>query len=48
MTPLKFVMLIRRKEGLSEEAFHQYWTEKHPVIVNEWLAKHGVIKYTQV
>lgn len=41
-------MFIKRKSGLSEEEFHSYWTEKHPEVVNEWLAKHGVVSYVQV
>ncbi|ETS75803.1 hypothetical protein PFICI_12747 [Pestalotiopsis fici W106-1] len=40
-------MLIKRKPEISEEEFHKYWTEEHPAIVNEWLAKHGVVKYVQ-
>lgn len=45
---LKLTMFIKRKPGLSEEEFHSYWTEKHPAVVNEWLAKHGVVSYVQV
>ncbi|PTB40105.1 uncharacterized protein TrAFT101_004855 [Trichoderma asperellum] len=43
----KLTMFIKRKPGLSEEEFHSYWTEKHPAVVNEWLAKHGVVTYVQ-
>lgn len=45
---LKFTLLVKRKEGMSEDEFHKYWTEKHPEIVNKWLAGHGVIRYIQV
>lgn len=45
---LKLTMMIKRKPEISEEEFHRYWTEKHPAIVNEWLAKHGVVQYVQV
>lgn len=45
--PFKLTMFIKRKPGLSEEEFHSYWTEKHPAVVNEWLTKHGVVKYVQ-
>lgn len=48
MAPLKFVMHIKRKQGMSEESFHEYWSKTHPTVVNAWLAKYGVIKYTQV
>lgn len=44
----RLTMFIKRKSGLSEEEFHSYWTEKHPEVVNEWLAKHGVVSYVQV
>lgn len=45
---LRFTMLIKRKPDISEEEFHKYWTEVHPSVVNEWLAKHGVVQYIQV
>lgn len=44
----KLTFLLKRKPGLSEEEFHSFWTEKHPAVVNEWLAKHGVVNYVQV
>ncbi|KAK4494572.1 hypothetical protein PRZ48_013928 [Zasmidium cellare] len=44
---LKFCMLIKRRQDMSEEDFHKYWTEVHAPIVEKWLAKHGVIRYVQ-
>ncbi|KAF7527510.1 hypothetical protein G7054_g10423 [Neopestalotiopsis clavispora] len=41
-------MLIKRKLDISEEEFHKYWTEMHPSVVNEWLAKHGVVHYYHI
>ncbi|KAJ2990137.1 hypothetical protein NUW58_g3105 [Xylaria curta] len=43
----KITVLVKRKPELSEDEFHNYWAEKHPPVVNKWLAKHGVIKYVQ-
>lgn len=40
--------MVRRKQGTSEEEFSKYWTEQHAPLVREWLAKYGVVKYTQV
>ena len=45
---IRFSMLIKRRPDLSEDEFQHYWTNIHGPIVKEWLAKHGVIKYTQV
>ena len=45
---LKFTMIIKRKQGTTEEEFNKYWTEGHGPIVDKWLAKHGVIRYVQV
>ncbi|KAL6901182.1 hypothetical protein GGI43DRAFT_404218, partial [Trichoderma evansii] len=45
--PFKLTMFIKRKADLGEEEFHSYWMEKHPAVVNEWLIKHGVVKYVQ-
>jgi hypothetical protein len=44
---LRFTMLIKRKPDISEEELHKYWTEVHPSVVNEWLAKHCVVQYIQ-
>lgn len=45
---IRFSMLIKRCPSLSEDEFQEYWTNTHGPIVKEWLARHGVIKYTQV
>ncbi|KAF2106979.1 EthD domain-containing protein [Lophiotrema nucula] len=43
----KFSMFIKRRPDLTEVEFHEYWTETHAPIVDEWLAKHGVVRYIQ-
>ncbi|KAL6901292.1 hypothetical protein GGI43DRAFT_383622 [Trichoderma evansii] len=43
----KLTMFLKRKPGLSKEEFHSFWTEKHPAVASEWLAKHGVVSYVQ-
>lgn len=45
---LRITMYVKRKEGTSEEDFSKYWTERHAPLVSEWLARHGVVRYTQV
>ena len=30
------------------DEFNEYWTNTHAPKVSKWLAKHGVIRYTQV
>lgn len=41
---VKFVAVVRRKEGLSFEEFRRLWCEEHPALV---LRMPGVLKYTQ-
>lgn len=53
MTPqkeslLKVSITHRRNPNMTEEEYHKYWTEVHAPLVAEWLARHGVVKYTQV
>jgi hypothetical protein len=45
---LRFTILTYRKPGLSEEEFHSHWTTTHVPLVQDWLARHGILKYTQV
>ncbi len=45
---LRLSMMVHRKKGMSEEEFSKYWTQKHAPLVKEWLAKYGVLRYTQV
>lgn len=44
----KFTMFIKRKPGMTEDDFHNYWSHEHVPIVNGWLTNHGVIRYSQV
>ncbi|THY26956.1 hypothetical protein D6D01_04261 [Aureobasidium pullulans] len=44
----KLTTLVRRRSGITEQEFHKYWSEKHPIVVNDWLVRHGVVKYVQV
>lgn len=41
-------VMVTRKEGVTEEEFHKYWSEKHVPLVLDKLIEGGVIKYTQV
>lgn len=41
---IKFVAVVRRKEGLDFEAFRRLWSEEHPELV---LAMPGVRRYAQ-
>ncbi|KIW44067.1 hypothetical protein, variant [Exophiala oligosperma] len=44
----KVTTLIRRKEGISEEEFHHYWSGPHArVILAHPLAKEKIIEYSQ-
>ncbi|KEQ78568.1 hypothetical protein M438DRAFT_401081 [Aureobasidium pullulans EXF-150] len=45
--PYKLTTLVRRRSDITEQEFHKYWSEKHPIVVNDWLARHGVVKYVQ-
>lgn len=45
---LRITMFAFKKDEISEEQFHNHWSKVHAPIVAEFLAKAGVIKYTQV
>jgi len=45
---IRISFLAHRNESMTEDEFNQYWTQKHAPLVSDWLAKYGVIKYTQV
>lgn len=45
---LRFTMLVHRVKGMSEDDFHEHWSNRHQAIVKEWLQKHGCVKYVQV
>ncbi|KIW56107.1 hypothetical protein PV05_04790 [Exophiala xenobiotica] len=44
---VRFTILVKRNPALSEEEFHSYWTTKHVPQVQDWLTRHGIMKYTQ-
>ncbi|KAI5261103.1 hypothetical protein E4T47_09513 [Aureobasidium subglaciale] len=41
----KLTTLLKRRSDITEQEFHRYWSEKHPLVVNQWLINHGVVKY---
>ncbi|OAL30475.1 hypothetical protein AYO22_01673 [Fonsecaea multimorphosa] len=45
---VKLSLFARRKSHLSEEEFHQYWSETHRALAMDWLVRYGIVKYTQV
>ncbi|KIY03236.1 uncharacterized protein Z520_01703 [Fonsecaea multimorphosa CBS 102226] len=44
---VKLSLFARRKSHLSEEEFHQYWSETHRALAMDWLVRYGIVKYTQ-
>ncbi|ETI24899.1 hypothetical protein G647_04269 [Cladophialophora carrionii CBS 160.54] len=44
---VKLSLFAKRKSHLTEDEFHRHWTEKHRALVLDWLARHGIVKYTQ-
>ncbi|KAG9240257.1 EthD domain-containing protein [Calycina marina] len=38
---------LKRKPGISEDAFNKYWAYTHGPLATEWLLRCGIIKYTQ-
>lgn len=44
----KVTILAYRREGMTEDEYHEHWTKVHPGKVRDWLAKHGIVRYTQV
>ena len=45
---VKLSLYAKRKTGLTEDEFHRNWAQGHRAITADWLAKYGVVKYTQV
>lgn len=39
---------VQRKKGITEEEFQKHWSAHHAELVADCLAKHGIVKYTQV
>ncbi|KIW27882.1 uncharacterized protein PV07_07580 [Cladophialophora immunda] len=44
---VKLSLFAKRKSGLSEDEFQQYWSVTHQALATEWLVKYGIVKYTQ-
>ncbi|KIX02201.1 uncharacterized protein Z518_08140 [Rhinocladiella mackenziei CBS 650.93] len=40
-------ILCKRKPGISEDEFHNYWANHHGPLCQELLCKYGIIKYNQ-
>lgn len=45
---VRLSMYVKRREGMNIDEFNEYWTNTHAPKVSKWLAKYGVIRYTQV
>lgn len=45
---LRLTMLCYRNPTMSEEEYHHHWTYDHTPLVRDWLAKYGVVRYSQV
>ncbi|OQD84698.1 hypothetical protein PENANT_c012G10397 [Penicillium antarcticum] len=45
---LRVTVVAYKKAQLSEEESHKHWSEIHAPVVAEFLAKVGVVRYTQV
>lgn len=45
---VKLSIFIRRRQGMSLEAFHKYWSEEHPkAVMSIDCVKNTVVKYVQ-
>ncbi|EXJ73747.1 uncharacterized protein A1O5_03509 [Cladophialophora psammophila CBS 110553] len=44
---VKLSLFARRKHHLSEDEFQEYWSGTHKALATEWLAKYGIVRYTQ-
>ncbi|KIW89477.1 uncharacterized protein Z519_09633 [Cladophialophora bantiana CBS 173.52] len=44
---VKLSLFARRKDSLSEDEFQEYWSGTHKALATEWLAKYGIVRYTQ-
>lgn len=45
---VRVTLYIRKKEGLSQDEFNQYWSKVHGPLVKRMIEKHGILKYNQV
>ncbi|KAJ5103178.1 hypothetical protein N7532_003707 [Penicillium argentinense] len=44
---VRVTVVLYRNPALTEDEFHRYWSEVHGPLVRGWLARHGIVKYTQ-
>lgn len=44
---IKLVFLMRRKPGMSREAFQHYWRHEHPKLIKRHAAKLKIRRYVQ-
>lgn len=45
---LQFMTLAHRKPVRLENEFHSYWNNEAYPLIQDWLAPHGTLGYTQV
>lgn len=45
---LKFTVMQHRNPEITEDEFNEHWTKRHAPISSAWLARHNILKYTQV
>lgn len=44
---IKVIFCLRRREGLSREAFQRYWLERHAPLVARLAGATGMVRYVQ-
>ncbi|KAH8811069.1 EthD domain-containing protein [Xylogone sp. PMI_703] len=44
---LRLSILQRKSSKLTDAEFHKHWTEHHAPIASSWLARNGIVGYTQ-
>ncbi|KAL2208470.1 hypothetical protein CC79DRAFT_1395462 [Sarocladium strictum] len=44
---IRISICIHRRQGVSEDEFHQYWAHEHGPLAAEWLKRCGIVKYVQ-
>ncbi|GLA78149.1 hypothetical protein AtubIFM55763_010638 [Aspergillus tubingensis] len=43
---IRFDTYVKRHPSLTAEVFHHIWTASHAQLLKNWLARHGVYRYT--
>ncbi|GLA67572.1 hypothetical protein AtubIFM56815_001560 [Aspergillus tubingensis] len=43
---IRFDTYVKRHPSLTAEEFHHTWTASHAPLLKNWLARHGVYRYT--